>query len=190
MEGRTYWRTHLCRAGRPRQHAELKAHIHHCTRDASRDRELRCQDHHPAAIAPRPPPRDPRLIGRGARLRSQLPRRNRRWLSDTADPLIGAVDSNSGLTQCRRWRTCWTGSRRGGDQPALQPRKTARWRKRSMRCWNCAVMSKSFRRSNCQKASVGTDELIESATGTRSGRANSAGRSLARLDKVARRILR
>jgi hypothetical protein len=40
----------------------------HCTRDASRDIKPGCQDHHPAAIAPRPPPSDPRPIGRGARL--------------------------------------------------------------------------------------------------------------------------
>ena len=36
--------------------------IIHCTRDASRDIKLRCQDHHPAAIAPRPPPSDPQPI--------------------------------------------------------------------------------------------------------------------------------
>jgi hypothetical protein len=35
-------------------------------------------------------------------------------LSDTAGLPIGAVDRNSGLTRCRRWRTCWTDFRSGG----------------------------------------------------------------------------
>ena len=35
--------------------------------------------------------------------------------------------------------------------------RTARRRKHSMPCWSCAVMSKIFRRSSCQKASDGTD---------------------------------
>ena len=43
-------------------------------------------------IAPRPPPSDPQPIGRGARLLSQLRRRSRRWLSDTAGLPIGAVE--------------------------------------------------------------------------------------------------
>jgi hypothetical protein len=130
----------------------------HWTRDASRDIKPGCQDHHPAAIAPRPPPNDPRPIGRGARLPSQPPRRSRRWLSDTAGPPIGAVDRNSGRTLCRRWRTCWIGVRSGGTTcpPAS---RTARRRKPSMRCWSCAVMSKSSRRLSCQRASDETDFL-------------------------------
>jgi len=65
----------------------------HCTRDASRDIKPGCQDHHPAAIAPRSPPSDPRPTGRGARLLPRLRRRSRRWLSDTVGLPIGAVDS-------------------------------------------------------------------------------------------------
>jgi hypothetical protein len=128
----------------------------HCTRDASWDIKLGCQDHHPAAIAPRPPPSDPRPTGRGARLLSQSRRRSRRWLFDTAGLPIGEVDRDSGLTRCRRWRTCWTGFRSGG---ATCPRasRTVRQRKRLMPCWRCAVMSKSSRRSSCQRASDGTD---------------------------------
>jgi hypothetical protein len=80
----------------------------------SRDIKLRCQDHHPAAIAPQPPPSDPRPIGRGARLPVRLHRQSRRSSSDTAGLPIGARDRNSGLTQCRRWRTCWTGFSSGG----------------------------------------------------------------------------
>ena len=116
----------------------------------------RCQDHHPAAIAPRPLPSDPQPIGRGAKLLSRLRRRSRRSLSDTAGLPIGAVDRNGGLTRCRRWRTCWTGFRSGGTTcpPASQ---TARRRKHWMPCWSCAVMSKNFRRSSCQRASDGTD---------------------------------
>ena len=78
------------------------------------------------------------------------------WLSDTVGLPIGAVDRNGGLTRCRRWRTCWTGFRRGGTTcpPAWQ---TARQRKRSTPYWSCAVMLKIFRRSSCQKASDGTD---------------------------------
>jgi hypothetical protein len=126
----------------------------HWTRDASRDIKLGCQDHHPAAIAPRPPPSDPQPIGRGARL--PLRRRSRRRLSDTAALPIGAADRNSGLTPCRRWRSCWTGFRSGGTTcpPASQ---TARRRKRSMPCWSCEVMSKNSRRSSFQRASDGTD---------------------------------
>ena len=33
-----------------------------CTRDASRDIKPGCQDHHPAAIAPRPPPKPPVVV--------------------------------------------------------------------------------------------------------------------------------
>ena len=142
------------RSGRQGQHGgALPAH---CTRDASRNIKLRCQDHHPAAIAPRPPPSDPQPIGRGARLLSRLLRRSRRRLSDTAGLPIGAVDRNSGLTRCRRWRTCWTGFRSGGTTcpPASQ---TARRRKHWMPCWSCAVMSKNSRRSTCQRVSDGTD---------------------------------
>ena len=36
--------------------------------------------------------------------------------------------------------------------------RTAQRRKRSMPCWNCAVMSKIFRPSSCQKALDGTDD--------------------------------
>ena len=128
----------------------------HCTRDASRDIKPGCQDNHPAAIVPRPPPSDPRPTGRGARLLPRLRRRSRRWLSGTVGLPIGAVDRNGGLMLCRRWRTCWTSFRSGGTTcpPAW---KAARRRKRSMSCWSCAVMSKIFRRSSCQKASAGTD---------------------------------
>jgi hypothetical protein len=76
----------------------------HGTRDASRDIKLECQDHHPAAIAPRPPPSDPQPIGRGARLPPRLRRRSRRRLCDTAARLIGAVDRNNGLTRFKHWR--------------------------------------------------------------------------------------
>jgi hypothetical protein len=126
------------------------------TRDASRDIKLGCQDHHPAAIAPRPPPSDPRPTERGARQLPRTRRRSRRWLSDTAGPPIGAVGRNSGRTRCRRWPTCWTSLSSGGTNcpPAL---RTARRRKRSMPCWSYAVMSKIFRPSSCQKASDGTD---------------------------------
>jgi hypothetical protein len=128
----------------------------HCTRDASRDSIPGCQDHHPAAIEPRPPPSDRRLTGRGARQPPRMRRRSRRWLADTADPPIGAVDRNSGLTRCGRWRAFWTIFRSGGTNcPPASP--TARWRKRSIPCWSCAVMSRIFRRSSCQEASDGTD---------------------------------
>jgi hypothetical protein len=50
------------------------------------------------------------------------------------------------LDQFEEWRT--------NCRPAS---RTARRRKRSMTCWGCAVMSKIFRRSSCQKASDGTD---------------------------------
>ena len=128
----------------------------HWTRDASRDIKPGCQDHHPAAIAPRPPPSGPRPTGRDARQLPRMCRRSRRWLSDTFDPPIDAVDRNSGLTRCRRWPTCWTSLRSGGTNcpPAS---RTAQRRKRSMPCWSCAVMSKIFRRPSCQKASDGTD---------------------------------
>jgi hypothetical protein len=127
-----------------------------CTRDASRDIKPGCQDHHPAAIGPQPPPSDPRPTGRGARQLLRMCRQSSRWLFDTAGLPIGAVDRNSGLTRCRRWRTCWIVVRSGGTKcpPAS---RTARRRKRLMPCWSCAVMSKIFRRSSCQKASDGTD---------------------------------
>jgi hypothetical protein len=103
----------------------------HRTRDASRDIKPRCQDHHPAAIGPQPPPSDPRPIGRAARLLLRPRRRSRRWLPDTDGPPIGAVDRNSGLTRCRHWRICWTSFRSGGTicHPASQ---TARRQKRSV----------------------------------------------------------
>jgi hypothetical protein len=126
------------------------------TRDASRDIKPGCQDHHPAAIAPRPPLSDPQPIGRGARLLSQLRRRSRRRLSGTAALPIGVVDRNSGMTRFKHWRACWTNFRSGGTTcpPAS---KTARRRTRSMPYWISAVMSKSSRRSNCQRASDGTN---------------------------------
>ena len=125
----------------PRRSALHEGTPIHCTRDASRDIKPGCQDHHLAAIVPRPPPSDPRPTGRGARLLPRLRRRSRRWLSGSVGLPIGAVDRNGGLggTTCPR---AW---------------KAARRRKRSMSCWSCAVMSKIFRRSRCQKASEGTD---------------------------------
>jgi hypothetical protein len=157
----------------------------HCTRDASRDIKPRCQDHLPAAIGPQPPPSDPQPIGRGARLLSQLSRRSRPWLSDTAGRPIGAVDRNSGMTRCRLWRTCWTGFRSGGTTcpPASQ---AARRRKRSMPCWNCAVMWKNCRLSSCQRASGGTDDADRWRYRTCSGRANSACHFWGRPHKAAR----
>ena len=128
----------------------------HCTRDASRDIKPGCQDHHPAAIAPRPPPSDPRPTGRGARLLPRLRRRSRRWLSDIVGLPIAAVDRGGGLTRCRRWRTCWTSFRTGGTTCPLAW-QTARQRKRSTPCWSCAVMLNISTRSSCQKASDGTD---------------------------------
>jgi hypothetical protein len=48
----------------------------HWTRDASRDIKPGCQDHHPAAIAPRPRPSGLRPTGRGARQLLQMCRRS------------------------------------------------------------------------------------------------------------------
>src|SRR5664279_19758 len=78
----------------PRRSALHEGTPIHCTRDASRDIKPGCQDHHLAAIVPRPPPSDPRPTGRGARLLPRLRRRSRRWLSGTVGLPIGAVDRN------------------------------------------------------------------------------------------------
>ena len=78
----------------------------HWTRDASRDIKPGCQDHHPEAIGPRPPPSGPRPTGRGARQLPWMCRRSRRWLSDTVGPPIGAVDCSGGLTRCRCLSGC------------------------------------------------------------------------------------
>ena len=50
------------------------------------------------------------------------------------------------------------------DNLRLQPSQTARRRKRLMLCCSCAGMSKSFRRSSCQRASDGTDGTHRGAT--------------------------
>ena len=126
----------------------------HWTRDASRDIKPGCQDHHPEAIGPRPPPSGPRPTGRGARQLPWMCRRSRRWLSDTVGPPIGAVDCSGGLTRCGRSPTY---SLRSGGTNCPPTSRTARRRKRSMPCWSCAVMSKIFRRSSCQRASDGTN---------------------------------
>ena len=127
-----------------------------------------CQDHHPAAIAPRPPPSDPQPTGRGARLLPRLRQRSCRWLSDTVGLPIGAVDRNGGLTRCRRWPTCWTGFRSGGTTcpPAWE---TARGRKPLTPCRNCEVMLKNSGRSSCQKALDGTDGAHRWCQRTRPG---------------------
>src|SRR5664279_5558178 len=78
----------------PRRSALHEGTPIHCTRDASRDIKPGCQDHHLAAIVPRPPPSDPRPTGRGARLLPRLRQRSRRWLSGTVGLPIGAVDRN------------------------------------------------------------------------------------------------
>ena len=158
----------------------------HYTRDASRDITLGCQDHHLAVIAPRLPPSDPPPIGRGARLHvAAAPTKCRRWLSDTDGPLIGAVDRNSGLTRRRRSPICWTSFRSGGTicPPASQ---TARRQKRSMPCWNCAIMSKRSRRSSHKAASDVTDGTHRGRYRTRSGGANSACHFLGRPHKGCR----
>jgi hypothetical protein len=95
-----------------------------------------------------------------------LRRRSRRWLSDTAGLPIGAVDRNTGLTRCRRWRTCWTGFRSGGT-PALQPRKQCNGG--SARCR--AGAARLCRRAPGGRAAKG---LRTRTDGAGSGRANSA----------------
>jgi hypothetical protein len=114
---------------------------------------------------PGPPPRGDRAatppselqpIGRDAKLLSRPRQQSRRSLSDIAGLPIDARNRNNGLTRCRYWRTCWTGSSSGGTTcpPAS---KTARRQKLWMPCWSCAVTSKNSRQSSCQRASDETD---------------------------------
>jgi hypothetical protein len=104
---------HLCLATDCGQHAELMVLPVHCTRDASRDIKLGCQDHHPAAIAPRPPLSDPQPRARRkvtvaatptkppavVRYRRPADRRSRphQW-ADAVQTLAGLLD------QFQEWR--------------------------------------------------------------------------------------